>query len=476
MDEKKLKIIESFKELLKKRIVEIWWIICLVFLAGVGIFYYFNSKDLQKNIKLFAIIMAVFLSIFASLTLAFYFTRKKKFYEILNLLEEEELQTNEKLYNIASIYGHKKVGIITKEGIVLIKGFFMFFTIPKEQLIWIYQYNTNEFHKSEKIPAMAIVTNQQEMYILSGYKVTNFMRKMYPNIYLSIEGSLKHRGLQNLFAFDFVKMAEATGNFNRLPSTYNANESKKQAEIAAVIDKKRKSREMRTRLKLVFIIFFQIGLFLCFIAFALWLLSKNPTIGRKVLIVNITINGIFILFITVITVNFFVKLLKRNFFANIVYFVIIIVLMYGVKNSDLLNLIKDLSGTTNEKYFSMSYVRYRDNFWVPKGSEYLFSVAPVNSKNKSEEVVYAVKKSEIKNTIEIEEIIRNGNSGKFMYLVINFYANTKFIHSIEVLSKDQYEDLVRGVTKDGDGEDNDPENDTDTEGSGGEEADEENVS
>ncbi|MDR3258539.1 MAG: hypothetical protein LBT51_02845 [Fusobacteriaceae bacterium] len=474
MDEKKLKIIESFKESLKKRIVEIWWIICLFFLVSVGIFYYFNSEDLQKNIKFFVIIMAIFLSIFASLTLAFYFTRKKKFYEILNLLEEEELQTVEKLYNIATIYGHKNLGIITKDGITLIKGFFMFFTIPKEQLIWIYQYNTSEFHKNERIPAMAIVTNQQEMYTLLGYKVTNFMRKIYPNIYLSAEGSLKHRELQNLFAFDFVKMAEATGNFNRLPSTYDAEESKKQTEIAALIDKKKKSREMRTRLKLVFIICFQVGLFLSCIAFALWLLSKNPTTGRKVLIVNITISGIFILFITVITVNFFVKLIKRKFFANVLYFIIIIVLMYGVKDSDLFKFIKDLSETTDKKYFSLGYVKYRDNFWIPKGSEYLLYVTPVNSKNKNEGVLYTVKKSELNNTEDIEEIIRDGNSGKFIYLVIDFYPNTKYIQKVEVLSKDQYEDLVKGITKDDDG-DTDSGDATDTKETNGEETDEENT-
>ena len=118
MDEKKMKIIENFKEELRKRIVGIWWIICAIFLTTVMLFCYFNIKDIQKNLKIFAALTAGVLFFLGILTVCYYFSYRKKFFKILNLLDEEDLLMVEKLYMLANIYGHKNMGIITKEGIL----------------------------------------------------------------------------------------------------------------------------------------------------------------------------------------------------------------------------------------------------------------------------------------------------------------------------------------------------------------------
>ncbi|MDR1832057.1 MAG: hypothetical protein LBQ97_04910 [Fusobacteriaceae bacterium] len=443
MEEKNLKIVEYFKEELRKRIVSIWWIICAAFLVSVGLYCWFNRADYLKNLQIFAIVLAVFISIFAALTLSFYYTRRKKFFGILALLDEEDLPLVEKLYNFACMYGHRNLGVITKEGIALIRGFFMFKMIPREDLIWIYQYNTDESYKAERVPAMGIVTNRSDMYSLLGYKVTNFMRKMYPNIYLSVEGTLRHRELQNLFAMDFVKMAEATGNFSRLPTKYDETaEGRKQVDLGTLIDKKRKKRVFYGRIRLVFIVLLQIGLFLCLIGLGLWLLSKNPTTGRQVLKVNLALGVLFVLFILTLMINFFLHLLTRKFLHNAVYFIVLVIFIYGLKSSHLYDYFKDLSDRGYKRFFSIVYVGYRNEFWIPKQSEYLFYVIPAGSRDKNDRRVFSLKKAELANTDHVDDIIKNVNVSKPLYLALDFYPNSGAVEKAAILDRTGYEEAL----------------------------------
>jgi len=447
MEERKLKITDNFKEELRKRIVGIWWIICFAFLISLGLFGWFGRKNYRRNFSVFAIVLVAILSVLATLTAYFYVSRKKKYQGILNLLDQEDLEMNEKLYNLALKYGHKNMAILTKEGLALIRGFFMFQMLAREKLIWIYQQQTEEVFGVERVPAMQIITNTSQMYTLRGYRVTNFLKKLYPNIYLSVEGSLRHRELQNNFAMDFAKMAEATGNYSRLPARINENpEQKKYAETGKIIEKKRKAARLRKRLRIVLIILFQIGVILCLIGLALWLLAKNPTTGKGALQVKIGTGAVFFLFVVSLTVNFFIHILHRKFWNNFVYFIVLVLIFYAIKVNHLYNSLMDLTQDGSKKrFFSITRVGYRNEFWIPLNSEYQIYTVPVGSRSQDEDTVYTIKKAELLNTERIDEIISREDTSKALYLGLELYSHSGVIKKAEILDREAYEEAMENL-------------------------------
>lgn len=474
MTKKKLRIEERFKELLKSRIIAVWWGICFVFIILIAAFYFLIPQKAQNNIKLFCIILTSLMLILALITLIFSLTRKRKFNQILSSLSSTNLNYVEELYQNSETLGYKSLGIISKDAITLIKSFFMFKTIMKNEIVWIYQKTIAKDKNNQNIPGMVIVTNAAHRILIPGYKVTNFLRSLFPNIYLSIEGSLKHKELQNMFSFDFAQMVKNTGATVITPKTETNIDSNKTStnsvSKATIVPtprinssptptattiklempklKERKNDDTRSStgfsIRKLFLKILLMVLFLGGIALVLAIVSVYPSVGRKVLIYNTILGGIYAVFLSILIVNFLVKLLKRSIIKNFVYLCFIGLLLFGLKGtySTFYNSYLDLkNNTTRENYFSIRYINYQNKPWLKENSECLFALYPVDGKTREDMQTYNIRKSAFTNPDYIDELISKDTTEQLPYLHIKQFENSEIIESVEIISIEEYDKM-----------------------------------
>ncbi|MGF6907682.1 hypothetical protein [Fusobacterium sp. PH5-44] len=468
MTKKKLRIEERFKELLKSRIIAVWWGICFIFIISIAAFYLLVSQKTQSNIKLFCIILTSIILILALATLIFSFTRKRKFSQILSSLPSHTLNYIEDLYLHSESLGYKSLGIISKDAIILIKNFFMFQSISQNEIIWIYQKTIAKDRNNQNIPGMVIVTNSAQRILIPGYKVTNFLRGLFPTIYLSIEGSLKHKELQNMFSFDFIQMVKNTGATVITPKTEHTNDSNKintTAPKATVTQplrtspnnttipapkletsktKERKSEPLNSKqgsIKKFFIKVLFMGLFFGGIALVLAIISAYPSTGRKVLIYNTILGSVYIIFLTILIVNFLIKLLKRSISKNLLYLCFIGILLLGLKSTHSIfyNSYLDLKNNiTKENYFSIRYINYQNKPWLEENSECIFALYPVNGKSREDIQTYNIRKNAFSNPEYIDQLIAKDTTEQLPYLYIKQYENSEIFETVEIISIEQY--------------------------------------
>ena len=469
MTKKKLRIEERFKELLKSRIIAVWWGICFIFIISIAAFYFLISQKTQDNIKLFCIILTSIMLILALITLIFSFTRKRKFNQILSSLSSTNLNYVEELYQNSENLGYNSLGIISKESITLIKSFFMFKSIMQNEIVWIYQKTIAKDKNNQNIPGMVIVTNTAQRILIPGYKVTNFLRSLFPNIYLSIEGSLKHKELQNMFSFDFIQMVKNTGATLITPKAEINNDSNKSNTItpkstvtpilrtsasptSTILTPKPeipKTKEIknddtsstRFSIRRFFLKVLLMGLFLGGIALVLAIVSIYPSVGRKVLVYNTILGCIYVIFTGILIINFLIKLLKRSIVKNLVYLCFIGLLLFGLKGSysTFYNSYLDLKNNSiKENYFSIRYINYQNKPWLQENSECLFALYPVDGKTREDIQTYNIRKSAFSNPDYIDELIAKDTTEQLPYLHLKQYENSEIIESVEIISIEEY--------------------------------------
>lgn len=465
---KKLRIEEKFKESLKSRISTIWWGICIMLIVSSIIYGLYYRKNYQANLTSFAIIWAciIFCGIF--FTLAFSFSRKKTFKNLISTLPPPNLSYVEELYQNAENLGYQTLGIVSKEGVNIINGFSMFNSIPKEDIVWIYQKAIGKDKYNQNIPGMTVVTKDTKQTTIPGYKVTNFLRSLFPNIYLSIEGSLKHKELQNMFSYDFGKMAQSTSKetlINTTPSTSNpkmaqeplrttsemrtnttTQEVKAPKTLQNSSNQKDKSKKLRSSARKFFIKLLLLGLILGGIALVLGIISIYPAVGKKVLISNTVLGGIYILFVTMMVISFLTKLTKRSLSKNALYFVFIALLSFGLKNSlsTFWDSFLDLKEKeTKESFYTIRGIKYQNKIWLQENSECLFYISPIKSRRKEDLIQYNIRKSAFEDSNLIDELIDDQDRGPLPYLYMKQYKNSEIIEEVKIIPRSEYEELTK---------------------------------
>ena len=478
MANKKLRIEEKFKELLKSRILGIWWIICFIFIVSIVSYYVYYRENYQTHLKLFAIILFSIIFFSAFFTLIFYFIRKRKFKKLISTLPPPNLSYLEDLFQSSENWGYKTLGIISKEGINIVLNSSELFSIPKEDIVWIYQKSIKKDKNNQNIPGMTIITKDREEFLIPGYKVTNFLRSLFPAVYLSIEGSLKHKELQNMFSLDFGKMAQtvsppkettinsgSTTSHLKTPqepfkTTKEVKSTEKKQDIKPprgtkkASNEKEKPHHLRYSIRKFFIRLLLLGLVLGGVALVLGIISVYPSVGKKVLVFNTILGSIYIIFVTVLVVSFLTKLIKRSLVKNFVYLLFVVLLSFGLKNSisTFYDSFLDLrEQNTKEDYYTIRGIRYQNKFWLQENSEYMFYISPVNSRRKEDLTQYSIRRTAFENSQLIDDLIANQETQPLPYLYMRQYRNSEIIEEIRIISPSEFEELTKEDSSTGEG-------------------------